>query len=161
MACKRPNRKKKRLFGICDASRIAGIVADEGEHSPEVIMACIAERLGFTHISLSRIKPIQTTDAVLFPIPSPAGAIIVLLEVVITVIEWLIAVVRAYPIATRIVEITVLLNKYVQDILDLLEKFAEDEPPQAKVTEYHCPCKGKDRKDPKQPKQKPKQITRQ
>jgi len=51
----KPNRTRVRTFKVCDAARIAREVnKDDGNMTPEIIMACIAKGFGFTHISLSR-----------------------------------------------------------------------------------------------------------
>lgn len=55
----RPHRTRVRHFKPCDAARVAKSVVDTGMVTPEVVLACIAGKLGFTHISLSRESTVQ------------------------------------------------------------------------------------------------------
>lgn len=50
----KPNRSKPRYFTACDAARIAEQVVNDQNLTPEQVLACIAGKLGFTHISMSR-----------------------------------------------------------------------------------------------------------
>jgi len=56
------NRTKKRVFNSCDAARIAReVVKDDPEVTPEQVLACIAKGMGFTHISLSRQRSVESS----------------------------------------------------------------------------------------------------
>lgn len=52
----KPDRKKKRVFMPCDVARIAEYCFDDNNQDipRELILALVAKRLGFTHISLHR-----------------------------------------------------------------------------------------------------------
>lgn len=57
----KPNRKFPRYFKTCDAARIAReVVRDDPETTPEEVLACIAKGFGFTHISLSRQRLVES-----------------------------------------------------------------------------------------------------
>lgn len=61
----KPNRTQRRYFTACDAARIAReVIKDDPETTPEEVLACIAKGFGFTHISLSRLRVVES--AVIF-----------------------------------------------------------------------------------------------
>jgi hypothetical protein len=56
----KPNRTKPRFFSSCDAARIARNVVIDTDQTPEQVLACIAKGMGFTHISLSRQRSVES-----------------------------------------------------------------------------------------------------
>jgi hypothetical protein len=57
----KPNRKNPRYFSMCDAARVAReVVRTHPEDTPEEVLACIARGLGFTHISLSHPRMMES-----------------------------------------------------------------------------------------------------
>lgn len=48
----RPNRSEKRYFTSCDAARVCRNVVHDQGLPREVVLACVAKGLGYTHVSL-------------------------------------------------------------------------------------------------------------
>lgn len=130
----RPNRTKRRYFSACDAARIARqVVQDDKETTPEEVMACIAKGFGFTHISLSRIRVLESGIAI-----KPKDAVVILTKA----LPYLERLALKFPsIAKALVPILAALRK----ALDYLGKIDVAEPPQAEVEDVinkeKCKCK--------------------
>lgn len=132
----RPNRKNIRTFSSCDVARIAReVVRDESEATPETVLACIAKGFGFTHISLSRIRTVESG------ISLDKKAIMPLLLTLLKIIEKGRA--RAGLLKEFLGPIFVILKK----IIDMVDKIKTLDPPQAEVDDVIDPnrCKCKDR----------------
>ena len=132
----RPNRTERRYFKSCDAARIAReVVRDDPETTPEEVLACIAKGFGFTHISLSRVRVVES--AVIFtkiPIKPTLTILAKLLE--------------------KLAETSRLLKRLLgpalvvlKKAIDLADKIDIIEPPQAEVDDVINPgkCRCKDR----------------
>jgi hypothetical protein len=129
-----PNRTKKRYFSSCDAARIAReVVKDRGE-TPEQVLACIAKGFGFTHISLSRQRVVQSSI-----LPSVIRTLPVLIEGAITLLRIFMKKFGKQIAAVK--AIIDILNK----VKDILDRFLTESPPdQAKVDDIigdGCKCK--------------------
>jgi hypothetical protein len=133
---KKPNRTKKRYFTACDAARIAReVVEDDPTATPEEVLACIAKGFGFTHISLSRLRAVESG------VNLDKKAILPLLLNLLKLIEK--AREKAGILKDFLGPIFVILKK----VVDLVKKIDTIEPPQREVDEVIDPqkCKCKDR----------------
>lgn len=132
----KPNRTKKRVFTACDAARIAReIVKDDQETTPEEVLACIAKGFGFSHVSLSRVRVVES--AVIFTkIP---------IKPTLTILGKLLE---------KLAERSNLLKRLLgpslaalKKAIELADKIDTIDPPQAPVDEVINPqkCRCKDR----------------
>lgn len=129
----KPNRTKKRTFSTCDAARIAReVVRDEPEATPETVLACIAKGFGFTHISLSRIRMVESGIG-LGKVPIKP-AVIILEKALIKLSKIDLFKKALGPILIA-----------VKKIIDLADKIDTIDPPQKEVDDVidkeRCKCK--------------------
>lgn len=132
----KPNRTKVRTFSSCDAARIAReVVRDDQETTPEEVLACIAKGFGFTHISLSRIRVVESA------ISLDKKAIMPLLLNLLKLIEK--GRLKAGVLKDFLGPIFVILKK----IIDMVDKIKTLDPPQAEVDDVisRSKCRCKDR----------------
>lgn len=132
----KPNRTAKRYFSACDAARIARqVVQDDPETTPEEVLACIAKGFGFTHISLSRIRVVESA------VNLDKKAILPLLKGLMKIIEKGRA--RAGVLKDFLGPIAVIMKK----VLDMVDRIDILEPPQEEVDKAINPlkCRCKDR----------------
>jgi len=125
---------------MCDAARIAReVVKDDPETTPEEVLACVAKGFGFTHISLSRVRTVESA-VVLTKIP--IKPILSLLKRSLTQLS------RVKVLRDYLGPILVILDKVI-DIADILDA---TEPEQKKVEEVinkdKCNCKIKEKPQP-------------
>lgn len=130
----KPNRSKKRVFRTCDVVRIAReVLRDDEETTPEELLACIAKGLGFTHISLSRQRVLESV--VLSKIPAkPTLAIIVGLLTKLAL---------QYKLLSRYIGPILGLLKKLYDYIDKLERLfdIEQKPVDEVINKEKCNCK--------------------
>jgi len=129
----KPNRKRIRTFKTCDAVRICHEVISDDNTSPEALLACIAQSMGFTHLSMSRTRVIQSAQ-----LPSLLTLRTLLLQMVRLIDRLL----DRYKLPIAVIGILARLKKVIDDITDLIE---EEPPPQKKVGDLidrvKCNCK--------------------
>ncbi len=130
----RPNRSKKRTFKPCDVARIAReVVRDDPETTPEEVLGCIAKGFGFTHISLSRLRAVES-GVNLGKVP---------IKPVLTLLEKLIQNLakRSEAFKKALGPVAVALKK----LIDIADKIDTIDPPQAEVDDVinkeKCKCK--------------------
>jgi hypothetical protein len=127
-----PNRTQRRYFKMCDAARVAREVVAHNDDTPEEVLACIARGLGFTHISLSRTRVVESNIATIpSRLPALITSIILLIQSLVKRYGWL------APILKKLLDI----KKAWDDIADFLKV---KDPPSAKVEEVFgskCKCK--------------------
>jgi len=129
----RPNRTRRRHFSACDAARIAReVVNDDPDTTPEEVLACIAKGFGFTHISLSRLRVVESS------IIKPKHALVILKKS-IPLLEKLL---NKFPWLKWLGPLVPALKK----ALDFISKIDTLDPPQAEVDDAinkeKCKCKG-------------------
>lgn len=132
----KPNRTKKRVFTACDAARISReIVNDDPETTPEEVLACIAKGFGFSHVSLSRVRVVES--AVIFtkiPIKPTLTLLAKLLE-------------KVYERSTLLKRLLGPSLAALKKAIELADKIDTIDPPQAAVDDVINPgkCRCKDR----------------
>lgn len=132
----KPNRTRVRVFTACDAARIAReVVRDDTETTPEEVLACIAKGFGFSHISLSRVRVVESA------ISLDKKAIMPLLLTLLKLIEK--GRQKAGVLKDFLGPIFVILKK----IIDAVDNIKTLDPPQQEVDDVISPskCKCKDR----------------
>lgn len=132
----RPNRTRIRYFTSCDAARIAReVVRDDPETTPEEVLACIAKGFGFSHISLSRVRVVESG------ISLDKKAIMPLLLTLLKLIEKGRS--RAGVLKDFLGPIFVILKK----VIDMIDKIKTLDPPQKEVDDVisRSKCRCKDR----------------
>lgn len=132
----KPNRTARRYFSACDAARIARqVVQDDKETTPEEVLACIAKGFGFTHISLSRIRVVESA------VNLDKRAILPLLKGLMKLIEKGRA--KGGALKDFLGPIAVIIKK----VLDIADRIDTIEPPQKEVDDVINPskCRCKDR----------------
>jgi len=127
----RPNRTKRRYFKACDAARIAReVVRDDPETTPEEVLACIAKGFGFTHVSLSRLRVVESS------IIKPKHALVIL-QKSIPLLEKLL---NKFPWLRWLGPLVPALKK----ALDFINKVDTLDPPQTEVDDVinkeKCNC---------------------
>jgi len=130
----RPNRTKRRYFRACDAARIAReVVKDDPETTPEEVLACIAKGFGFTHVSLSRLRVVESG------IQIRPKDVVVLTKTALTLLE---------KIAVKFPRVGKILGPIVAALKkagDYLQKIDTIDPPQQEVDDVinklKCNCK--------------------
>lgn len=132
----KPKRSKPRYFKTCDVVRIAKeVIRDDPETTPEELLACIAKGLGFTHISLSRTRVVESV--VLSKIPAkPTLAIIVGLLTKLAL---------QYKLLARYIGPILGLLKKLYDYIDKLERLfdIEQAPVDDVINKDKCNCNDK------------------
>jgi len=131
----RPNRTGRRYFTACDAARIAReVVRDDPETTPEEVLACIAKGFGFTHVSLSRLRVVESA-VILTKIPIKPT--LLLLE------KLLVRLARTDTFKKLLGPILATIKKAIE----LADKIDTIDPPQAEVDDVINPgkCRCKDR----------------
>lgn len=132
----KPNRTRVRTFTACDAARIAReVVRDDKETTPEEVLACIAKGFGFTHISLSRVRVVESS-IILTKIPiKPTLTLLGKLLEVLT---------KRSDLLKRLLGPSLAALKKA---IDLADKIDTIDPPQAEVDQVINPqkCRCKDR----------------
>lgn len=132
----KPNRTKKRVFVSCDAARIAReIVKDDSETTPEEVLACIAKGFGFSHISLSRVRVVES-GIILTKIP---------IKPTLTLLGKLLEkLARKSDLLKRLLGPSLVALKKAIELADKIDLI---EPPQAQVDDVINPqkCRCKDR----------------
>lgn len=132
----KPNRSNRRYFTACDAARISReVVRDDQETTPEEVLACIAKGFGFTHISLSRIRVVESA-IILTKIPIKP-TLTLLSKLLVKLAE------RSSLFKRLLGPILVVLKKAI----DMADKIDTIDPPQAEVDDVINPgkCRCKDR----------------
>jgi len=132
----RPNRTRIRYFTSCDAARIAReVVRDDPETTPEEVLACIAKGFGFSHISLSRVRVVESG------ISLDKKAIMPLLLTLLKLVEKGRS--RAGVLKDFLGPIFVILKK----VIDMIDKIKTLDPPQKEVDDVisRSKCRCKDR----------------
>jgi len=130
----RANRTTKRYFKTCDAARIAReVVRDDPSTTPEEVLACIAKGFGFSHISLSRVRAVESG------INLDKKALKPLVVNLVKLLEFL-------SKKSRILkEFLAPLLVVAKKALDLVERISTIDPPQAEVdsviNKLKCQCK--------------------
>jgi len=130
----RANRTRKRYFKACDAARIAReVVRDDPDTTPEEVLACIAKGFGFTHVSLSRLRVVESG------INIRPKDVVVLTKTALTLLE---------KIAVKFPRIGKILGPVVAALKkagDYLQKIDTIDPPQQEVDDVinklKCNCK--------------------
>lgn len=136
----KPNRTARRYFKTCDAARIAReVIRDDPETTPEEVLACIAKGLGFTHISLSRQRVVESGVS-LGKVPiKPALTLLQKLLVELTKKSNLLKRLLGPSLAA------------LKKALDLIEKIDTLDPPQEEVDKAinkdKCKCKDQPTKE--------------
>jgi len=130
----RPNRSRIRYFKTCDAARIANeVLRDDPTTTPEEILACIAKSFGFTHVSLSRQRVIESGLSL------DKKAIKPVLSSLVKLVEFLSK--KSRLVKEFLAPLLVIAKK----ALDLASKVDTLDPPQAPVDEVinklKCQCK--------------------
>jgi hypothetical protein len=130
----RPNRSRRRYFKACDAARIAReVVRDDPDSTPEEVLACIAKGFGFTHISLSRQRAVESA------ISLDKRAIKPLVVNLIKLIQFLSK--KSRLLKEFLAPLLVVAKK----IMDIVGKIDTLDPPQAEVDDVinklKCQCK--------------------
>ena len=130
----KPNRTKIRTFKPCDARRIClEVLKDDKELTPEQLLACVAEGMGFTHISLSRQRSVESVSLS----KSTAVSLVKVARTGLTLIK---SKTKIKSILLAIGAVLEVLDR-IDDILDLFE----DQPAQDKVEDAKpagkCNCK--------------------
>jgi len=132
----RPNRTRVRYFTSCDAARIAReVVRDDPETTPEEVLACIAKGFGFSHISLSRIRAVESG------ISLDKKAIMPLLLTLLKLIE------KGRASSQLLKDFLGPLFVILKKIIDMVDKIKTLDPPQQEVDDVIDPrkCRCKDR----------------
>jgi hypothetical protein len=131
---KKPNRKRIRTFKTCDGVRIAKEIVVDDDTTPEALLACIAKGLGFTHISLSRVRVVESSL-----LPSP-GAVVSAARAIIRLIEsWVVRYER--PLA--IIRALTTIKQAIEDLISLVESGApRQERVENVIDSGKCKCKG-------------------
>jgi hypothetical protein len=132
----RPNRTRIRTFTSCDAARIAReVVRDEPEATPETVLACIAKGFGFTHISLSRLRTVESGVSL------DKKAIKPLLLALFKLIE------KGREKAGVLKDFLGPISVIVKKMLDMVDRIETLDPPQKEVDDVidpaRCRCKDK------------------
>jgi hypothetical protein len=130
----RPNRTKRRYFRACDAARIAReVVKDDQETTPEEVLACIAKGFGFTHVSLSRLRVVESG------IQIRPKDVVVLTKTALTLLEKLAV---KFP---RLAKFLAPIIEAMKKAGDYLQKIDTIDPPQQEVDDVinklKCQCK--------------------
>ncbi len=127
-----PNRTKKRYFSACDAARIAREVVKDQKATPEEVLACIAKGLGFTHISLSRQRVVES--GVILKKDTVVGLVLILKKASVILL-------RRFP---KIAKYVIPIIKGIDALVDAIDAII-DSPDQAKVDDAidkdKCKCK--------------------
>lgn len=133
----KPNRSKPRYFKTCDAARISReVIRDDPETTPEEVLACIAKQLGFTHISLSRQRVVESS-LVITKLPTKA-----------TILITISVLIKLAKISKRIAKIlgpVIALLRKIIDAIDKIERLfdIEQAPVDDVINPDKCRCKPK------------------
>jgi len=142
-----PNRTKKRYFTACDAARIAReVVRDDSETTPEQVLACIAKGMGFSHISLSRQRAVESNVSLSKPTITLAK----------TLLKKSIPLLRKFNLPKVIAVLSTLLSALdkLETVIDLLLNQPKQDKVDDAINKDKCKCKDQ----PNQPKENPAEI---
>lgn len=93
----KPVRSQPRYFSTCDVARIAKNAVDDNGIPPELVLACVARKLG---LKTMRVKKVATQQSFVAPVPQSAVVV-----QVVGVIRTLIALFPAFALTlTRLEE---------------------------------------------------------
>ena len=132
----RPNRTNKRYFTSCDVARIAReVVRDDPQTTPEEVLACIAKGFGFTHVSLSRLRVVESG------ISLDKKAILPVLLTLLKLIE------KGGTLGRRLKEFLAPLLVVLKKAIEIASRVETLDPPQGEVDDVINPgkCRCKDR----------------
>lgn len=142
----KPARKERRVFKTCDAVRICReVLAEDAETTPEELLACIAKSLGFTHISLSRVRTVQSGALARVSAALLLKGVIIILDTIIKAVEAIQALLSRFPFVSRVIVVIELLLEAKRVIEKIVDIFSEPPPDQVPVNEAlnpnKCNCK--------------------
>ena len=92
----KPVRSQPRYFSTCDVARIAKNAVDDNGIPPEIVLACVARRLGFKTM---RVKKVSVRQSFVAPVPQSAVVI-----QVVGVIRTLLALFPAFALTLQRLE---------------------------------------------------------
>lgn len=152
----KPRRSERRFFKTCDAVRVCReVLSEDVLMTPEELLACIAQDLGFTHISLSRTRVVQSGLSVILAKRVALDVLIAALEGLATAISWLQRLIRNNPRLAKAIFVVEGFLKLKQAVERVVELFAEEPPDQARVEDVIDPAKCKCKRATPKPAKKP------
>lgn len=130
----RPNRTRRRFFKACDAARIAReVVRDDPETTPEEVLACIAKGFGFTHVSLSRPRAVESGVSL------KKSALITLAKSILVLVK------KIQLVFPNISKYLIPLIRGIEELINIIDAIDFFDPESAKVDDVinkeKCVCK--------------------